>query len=79
MTFYLFGAGVYCVFLLLLIFKNQQNLNTAPISWLIIFIASTFWVFVIPISLLEMVIKVIKGKSKPYGRGKSRIAQETPQ
>jgi RsiW-degrading membrane proteinase PrsW (M82 family) len=76
MTFYLFGAAVYCAFLLLLIFKNQQNLKTAPISWLIIFIASTFWVFVIPISLLEM---VIKGKSKPYGRGKSRIAQETPQ
>jgi RsiW-degrading membrane proteinase PrsW (M82 family) len=76
MTFYLFGAGVYCTFLLLFIFKNQQHFQTAPISWLIIFIASTFWVFVIPISILEM---VIKGKSKPYGRGKSRIAQETPQ
>jgi hypothetical protein len=57
-------------------FKNQQNLNATPISWLIIFIASTFWVFILPISLLEM---IAKGKSKPYGKGKSGIAQETPQ
>lgn len=76
MTFYLFGAGGYCAFLLLLIFKNKQNLQTTPRLWLIILIASTFWVLVIPISLLEM---IIKGKSKPYGRGESGIAQETPQ
>jgi RsiW-degrading membrane proteinase PrsW (M82 family) len=72
MTFYLFGAGVYCAYLLLVIFKNQQNLNITPISWLIIFIASTFWVLVIPISLLEIIIK--RGAST-FGRF-SQIANE---
>lgn len=84
MTFYLFGASLYCAFLLLLIFKHQQNLKITSKSWLVIFIASTFWVLVLPISLLEIVIKdksqpYNRNKSELYGRGKSRIPQETPQ
>jgi len=37
--------------------------------------ASTFWLVAIPISLLEI---ITKSKAKPYGRGKSGVAQETP-
>jgi RsiW-degrading membrane proteinase PrsW (M82 family) len=75
MLFYLSGAGVYCIVLLLNKFKYQKGLKTTPISWLIIFMASTFWLVAIPISLLEI---ITKGKAKPYGRGKSGVAQETP-
>jgi RsiW-degrading membrane proteinase PrsW (M82 family) len=54
MTFYLFGAGVYCIFFLFHRFKYQKGLKKNPISWLIIFMASSFWLIVIPISLLEI-------------------------
>jgi RsiW-degrading membrane proteinase PrsW (M82 family) len=54
MTFYLFGAGVYCIVLLFNRFKYQKGLKKNPISWLIIFMASSFWLIVIPISLLEI-------------------------
>jgi uncharacterized membrane protein len=74
-TIYLFVAGLYCLFLLFNTFKYQKNLNKVPISWLIIFVASTFWMVTIPTSLLEI---ITKSKAKPYGRGKSGIAHETP-
>lgn len=74
-TIYLFVAGLYYLFLLFNTFKYQKNLKKVPISWLIIFVASTFWMITIPISLLEI---ITKSKAKPYGRGKSGIAHETP-
>jgi hypothetical protein len=72
---YLFVAGLYCLWLLFNTLKDQKNSKTTPLSWLIIFVASTLWTVTIPISLLEI---IIKSKAKPYGRGKSGIAHETP-
>jgi uncharacterized membrane protein len=74
-TIYLFVAGLYCLFLLFNTFQDQKNSKTTPLSLLIIFVASTFWMVTIPISLLEI---ITKSKVKPYGRGKSGIAHETP-
>jgi hypothetical protein len=75
MIFYLSGVGAYCIFLIFNTFKHQKDLKITPVSWLIIFMASTFWVAAIPLSLLEI---ITKSKAKPYGRGKSGIAHETP-
>lgn len=77
MTFYLFGAGAYCTFLVLLMLKEQQNLQAASKEWIVIVIASALWVIVVPISLLEIITKANRVRAKADGRGKSIIAQET--
>jgi len=64
MTFYLSGTVAYCLFLLLAKFSDRECSKTDPISWLVIAIASSFWIVVIPISLLEIMGKS-KAKSKP--------------
>ena len=57
MTFYLSGAGAYCAFLLFNKFRDQECSKTDPISWLVIAIASSLWMVVIPISLIEISAK----------------------
>lgn len=57
MTFYLSGAGAYCVFLLCKMFGDQESSKTDPTSWMVIAIASVFWVIVIPLSILEIQTK----------------------
>lgn len=54
MTLYLSGAGAYCAFLLFSKFSDQECSKTDPASWLVVAIASTFWIIVIPISLMEI-------------------------
>ena len=54
MTFYLSGASAYCAFLLLKKFSDRECSKTDPASWLVIAIASTFWIAVIPLSVLEI-------------------------
>ncbi|WP_019505144.1 hypothetical protein [Pleurocapsa sp. PCC 7319] len=54
MTFYLSGAGAYCVFLLCRMFSDQECSKTDRASWMVIAIASVFWVIVIPLSIIEL-------------------------
>ena len=54
MTFYLSGAGTYCAFLLFKKFSDRECSKTDLASWLVIAIASTFWIAVIPLSVIEM-------------------------
>ena len=54
MTLYLSGAGAYCAFLLLSKFSDRECSKTDPASWLVVAIASTLWIIVIPISLIEI-------------------------
>ena len=53
MTFYLSGAGAYFVFLLFKKFSDRECSKTDPKSWLVVAIASAFWLAVIPLSVLE--------------------------
>ena len=54
MTFYLSGAGAYCVFLLYKMFEDKECSKTDKASWIVIAIASMFWIVVIPISIVEL-------------------------
>ncbi len=54
MTFYLSGAGAYCFFLLYRMFSDRECSKTDRASWIVIAIASLFWIVVIPISILEI-------------------------
>ena len=54
MTFYLIGAGIYCAFLIYMMFQDQECSNFDLSSWLVICIASLFWMIVIPVSIAEM-------------------------
>lgn len=54
MTFYLSGAGAYGIFLLYRMFSDTECSKTDRASWMVIAIASLFWVIVIPISILEI-------------------------
>ena len=54
MTFYLSGAGAYFAFLLFKKFSDRECSKTDLASWLVIAIASTFWIAVIPLSVLEI-------------------------
>lgn len=54
MTLYLSAASAYCAFLLFSKFSDQECSKTDPASWLVIAIASTLWIIVIPISLMEI-------------------------
>ena len=58
MTFYLSGAGVYCAFLLLSKFSDKECSKTDLTSWLVLAIASTLWIIVVPISLIEITTKL---------------------
>lgn len=62
MTFYLSGAGAYGAFLLFSKLRDRECSKTDLTSWLVIAIASSFWILVIPISLIEL---RAKRKSKP--------------
>jgi hypothetical protein len=53
MTFYLSGAGAYCIFLLYQMFNDQECSKLDRTSWLVIAIASIFWPLVIPLSVRE--------------------------
>ena len=72
MTFYLSGTVAYGLFLLANKFRDRECSKTDPISWLVIAIASTFWVVVLPISLLE-----IKSKSQAKLRRAEQIKSQT--
>ena len=54
MTFYLSGAGTYCAFLLFKKFSDRECSKTDFTSWVVIAIASAFWIAVIPLSVLEI-------------------------
>ena len=56
MTFYLSGAGAYCVFLLFKMFSDRECSKTDSASWMLILLASLFWVIVIPISIVNIAI-----------------------
>lgn len=58
MTFYLSGAGIYGVFLLLAKLSDKECSKTDPASWLVLAIASALWVVVAPISLIEVSTKL---------------------
>lgn len=58
MIFYLSGAGVYCAFLLLSMFGDRECSKTDLTSWLVLAIASTLWIVVVPISLIEISTKL---------------------
>ena len=54
MTFYLSGVGAYFVFLIFRMFSDQECSQTDRTSWIVIVIASLFWVIVIPLSIIEL-------------------------
>ena len=54
MTFYLSGVGTYCAFLLFKKFSDRECCQSDFASWLVIAIASAFWIVVIPLSVLEV-------------------------
>ena len=54
MTFYLSGVGTYCAFLLFKKFSDRECCKTDLAFWLVIAIASAFWIAVIPLSVIEM-------------------------
>jgi len=54
MIFYLSGAGAYCAFLLFNKFKDKECSKKDPISWLVVAIASSLWIVVIPLSIIEL-------------------------
>ena len=54
MLFYLSGAGAYCAYLIFNLFNDKECPNTDSTSWIVIALASAFWIVVIPISLMEM-------------------------
>ena len=54
MTFYLSGIGAYCLFLILKMFSDQECSKTDRASWMVIAIASVFWIIVIPLSIIEL-------------------------
>ncbi len=54
MTLYLFSAGAYLAFLLFSQFRDKECSKTDFKSWLIVTLASALWIFVIPISLIEI-------------------------
>lgn len=58
MTFYLSGAGIYGIFLLLAKFSDRESSKTDPASWLVLAIASVLWIVVLPISLVEISTKL---------------------
>ena len=57
MTFYLSGVGAYCVFLLYKMFSDRECSKRDRVSWIVIAIASVFWVIVIPLSIIEIQAK----------------------
>lgn len=59
MTFYLSGMATYGFFLVYRMFQDKECSKTDVTSWLVITIASLFWIIVIPISILE-----VRSKSK---------------
>jgi hypothetical protein len=54
MTFYLSGAGAYFAFLLFKKFSDRECSKTDLASWVVMAIASAFWIAVIPLSVLEI-------------------------
>ena len=63
MTFYLSGSVAYCAFLLYKMFEDRECSKTDRASWMVIAIASLFWVFVVPLSIVE-----IRTKAKAKAR-----------
>ena len=74
MTLYLSGTVAYGLFLLVNKFRDRECSKTDPISWLVIAIASTLWVVVLPISLIEL-----KGKSQAKLRRNEQTEAQTSQ
>jgi hypothetical protein len=54
MTFYLSGVGTYFIFLLFKKFSDKECSKTDPASWLVVAIAATLWIIVIPLSVVEL-------------------------
>lgn len=76
MTFYLLAAGTYCTFLLFSKFKDRECSKTELKSWVVIAIASTLWIVVIPICLIEL---KTKANAKQDSKSKSAITKTTNQ
>ena len=58
MTFYLFVAGAYFVFLLLGVLSELELSKIDRTSWLTVIVASAFWILAIPLSLFEIGYKI---------------------
>ena len=56
MTFYLFSSGAYFAYLLFNKFSDPDS-KTNLAFWLVMVVASAFWILVIPISLIEIKFK----------------------
>lgn len=54
MTLYLSGASAYGIFLIYRMFCDPECSKTDTVSWMVIAVASLFWMIVIPLSLLEL-------------------------
>ena len=54
MTLYLSGSAAYAIFLIYRMFQDKECSKTELNSWMVIAIASLFWVIVIPGALLEL-------------------------
>ena len=67
MTLYLVCAGTYCACLLFSKFRDRECSKTNSVSWLIVVFASTLWILVVPISLIEIRFKA---------RAKARLEEE---
>lgn len=66
MTFYLSGAGAYCLFLLFSKFSDRECSKTDLRSWLVLIVASTLWMIVFPISLIELTAKTKNKRSQNF-------------
>ena len=66
MTFYLSGAGAYCLFLLFSKFSDRECSKTDLRSWLVLIVASTLWIIVFPISLIELTAKTKNKRSQNF-------------
>jgi hypothetical protein len=74
MSLYLFGAGTYCTFLVFSQFKDREYSKPDLLSWLVIAIASSFWMLVVPISLIEI---GTKAKAQLQKKNTDGVAQKT--
>ena len=74
MTFYLSGAGAYCLFLLFNKFSDRECSKTDPKSWLVLIVASTLWIIIFPISLIEL---TAKAKNKPSQNFDSETVEDS--
>ncbi|MEL6494267.1 MAG: hypothetical protein AAFQ41_03980 [Cyanobacteria bacterium J06623_7] len=72
MTFYLSGAGVYGLFLLFSKISDRECSKTDLRSWLVLIVASTFWIVVLPLSSIELIAKAKSKRDRQLDEGEMR-------